>query len=68
MTTKQRVQNFVDYLFDKGVVSSNESLGTLRSNIYDAVKQVFGKNALSQVDLITTVNKVLSRRGVIRWG
>ena len=64
MKTKEQVYNFVVYLIESKAVSRGASLGKLRTQLFDAVKQVFGNNALSPIDLVTTVNKALSDTGV----
>ena len=64
MKTKEQVYNFVVYLIENKVVSRGSSLSKLRTQLYDAVGKVFGKNALTQSDLVTTVNKALSDKGV----
>ena len=64
MKTKEQVYNFVVYLIENKVVSRGSSLSKLRTQLYDAVGKVFGKNALTQIDLVTTVNKALSDKGV----
>lgn len=68
LRTEEQVFNFVTYLFESGVVTNEGSLGSLRSKLYESVKQVFGEKAMKPIDLVTTVNKVLSKEGVIRWG
>ena len=64
MKTKEQVYNFVVYLIENKFVSRGSSLGKLRTQLYGAVGKVFGKNALTQIDLVTTVNKALSDTGV----
>ena len=68
LLVEEQVYNFVAYLFDNGVVSNEDSLESLRSKLNSSIKQVFGKKVMKPIDLVTTVNKVLSQKGVIRWG
>jgi hypothetical protein len=68
LRVEEQVYNFAIYLFDNGVVTNEESLSTIRSKLNDSVKQVFGKKAIKPIDLVTTINKVLARKGVIQWG
>jgi len=65
MKTKEQVYNFVIYLIDNKVVSANTPLSKLRTQLFDAVKRVFGRNALSSIDLVATVNRALSDKGVV---
>ena len=65
MRVKEQAYNLVVYLLGSGAVSKGSTLGQLRLDLFHAVKQVFGKNALTDIDLVTTVNKALSDTGVI---